>query len=70
MGINSETINKRHIEQAALKLALLKQHTIKNFIYREYTHISAGNSNTLGNSNVREFKQFIIPNWSIELHVK
>ena len=46
-GINSVTVKKRNIEQATLKIALLKLRTIKSFINREYTHISV----MLGNSN-------------------
>ena len=46
-GINSVTVKKRNIEQATLKIVLLKLRTIKSFINREYTHISV----MLGNSN-------------------
>ena len=46
-GIGIPTVKKRNIEQATLKSTLLKQQTIKNFINREYTHISE----MLGNSN-------------------
>ena len=45
--INSATVKKGNTEQATLKSALLKYHTIENFINKRYTHIStmAGHSN-------------------------
>ena len=46
-SINTAAVKKRNIEQTTLKSELLKQHTIENFINREYIHIPA----ILGNSN-------------------
>ena len=66
-GINSAIAKELHMDYGNLKTALLKQHTIENFINREYTHISA----MLGNSNnyVSGFAEYIMINSLLKCNI-